>query len=78
VVLLTPSSAQEPSLGPMVSLRVEPEWRAQASEEAGSRAEPRASTRVLLTQRVLKCKLGGSVAVSPDVREPPRGAVRSA
>jgi recombination protein RecA len=63
-VLLTPSQAAEPSLGPMVSLRVEPAWQAERS------------TRVLLSQRVLKSKLSGAAAVSPDVREAPQGAVR--
>jgi recombination protein RecA len=63
-VLLTPSRADEPSLGPMVSLRVEPSWRVIAP------------ARVVLSQRVLKSKLGGELKISPDVREPPQGAMR--
>jgi hypothetical protein len=61
-VLLTPSLAHEPSLGPMVSLRVEPAWCAASA------------ARVPLTQRVLKSKLGGELLVSPDMRELPQGA----
>jgi recombination protein RecA len=68
-VVLTPSSAHEPSLGPMVSLRIEPAWHVQA-------AEAQQAARVVLTQRVLKSKLGGAASVSPDVREAPEGALR--
>lgn len=63
VVLLTPSLAHEPSIGPMVSLRVEPALC----------ADPK--PRVPLTQRVLKSKLGGDLRISPDMRELPLGAV---
>jgi recombination protein RecA len=66
VVMLTRSEAHEPSLGPMVSLRLEPQL------------SPHSSSRVSLGQRVLKCKLGGALAISPDVRMPPLGAVRHA
>lgn len=66
VVLLTKTEAHEPSLGPMVGLRLEP----QVSGFSYS--------RVSLGQRVLKCKLGGSLSISPDIREPPLGAVRHA
>ncbi len=66
VVMLTRSEAHEPSLGPMVSLRLEP----QVSAHSPSRAS--------LGQRVLKCKRGGALAISPDIREPPPGAVRHA
>jgi recombination protein RecA len=65
VVLLTPSAAQEPSLGPMVGLRLEPQLGALSS------------ARVSLGQRVLKSKLG-ALSISPDVRELPAGAVRPA
>lgn len=61
-VVLTESQAKEPSLGPLVSLRVE------ARFHAGERR------RVLLEQSLLKCKLGMSVAISPDVRVMPVGA----
>ena len=60
-VVLTESRAKEPSLGPLVSLRVEARFR------AGER-------RVLLEQSLLKCKLGMNVAISPDVRSLPEGA----
>lgn len=60
-VVLTESTAKEASLGPLVSLRVEPRWRL---------AENR---RVLLEQTVLKSKLGSNVAISPDVRSSPVG-----
>jgi recombination protein RecA len=61
-VVLTESEREQPSLGPLVSLRVEASWR----EGAGK--------RVLLEQRLLKSRLGGRVAVSPDVRGLPVGA----
>jgi RecA/RadA recombinase len=61
VVLLTRASAQEASLGPLVSLRV---------EAAG---EPR-GRHMALVPRLLKSKLGTSTALSPDVRSLPRGA----
>ena len=61
-VVLTESRAKEPSLGPLVSLRVEARFR------AGERR------RVLLEQSLLKCKLGTGAAISPDVRSLPEGA----
>lgn len=61
IVLLTPSARGEPSLGPLIGLRVEPELCAQAD-------------RVVLTQHVLKSKLGGAARVSPDLRVAPPGA----
>jgi recombination protein RecA len=76
VVLLTKSEAHEPSLGPMVGLRLEPQV---SIAQLGSRDAPAStSTRVSLGQRVLKCKLGGALSISPDIREPPLGAVRHA
>lgn len=62
-VVLTESESKEPSLGPLVSMRVEPRWRTSTG------------TRVLLEQTLLKCKLGTSAAISPDVRSLPVGAV---
>jgi hypothetical protein len=61
-VVLTESKSSEPSLGPLVSMRVEPHWRA-----SGAR-------RVLLEQTLLKCKLGMNAAISPDARSLPVGA----
>lgn len=61
-VVLTESEREQPSLGPLVSLRVEASWR----EGAGK--------RVLLEQSLLKSRLGGRVAVSPDLRALPSGA----
>lgn len=61
VVLLTRSQREEPSLGPLIALRVEPE----AHGEAG---------RVVLVARVLKSKLGLRACMAPDVRTPPVGA----
>jgi recombination protein RecA len=63
-VVLTESPAKDPSLGPLVSLRVEPHWRAGAGQ------------RVVLEQTLLKCKLGMNAAVSPDTRSVPVGAFR--
>lgn len=62
VVLLTASPRAQPSLGPLVGLRVEPELT-------------RERERVVLAQHVLKSKLGAREAsVSPDVRALPLGA----
>lgn len=61
-VVLTESASREPSLGPLVSLRVEPCWH----EGQGK--------RVTLEQTLLKSKLGGRIAVSPDTRSLPAGA----
>jgi recombination protein RecA len=62
VVFLTSSGSDVPSLGPLVSLRIEPSWR----ESGGKRA--------LLTHQLVKSKLGANVAVSPDTRYLPAGA----
>jgi len=61
-VLITSSTREEPSLGPLVSLRVEPSWQ----EGPGK--------RVVLSQQLLKSKLGSPVSVSPDTRSLPAGA----
>jgi hypothetical protein len=61
-VVLTESPAKDPSLGPLVSMRIEPRWRVSAG------------TRVLLEQTLLKCKLGTNAAISPDARSLPVGA----
>jgi recombination protein RecA len=61
-VVLTASTSAEASLGPLVSMRVEPRWRAGAGK------------RVLLEQTLLKCKLGMNAAISPDARSLPVGA----
>jgi recombination protein RecA len=61
-VVLTESEHEQPSLGPLVSMRIEACWR----EGRGK--------RVLLEQTLLKSKLGGRVGVSPDVRALPAGA----
>ncbi|MET0342518.1 MAG: hypothetical protein ABW252_16050 [Polyangiales bacterium] len=61
IVLLTPSARDAPSLGPLIGLRIEPELRAQPG-------------RTLLTQHVLKSKLGGAARISPDLRSAPPGA----
>jgi len=63
-VVLTASTAKEPSLGPLVSLRVEPHFRASTG------------ARVVLEQTLLKCKLGANAAVSPDTRSVPVGAFK--
>lgn len=60
-VVMTESTREQPSLGPLVSMRIEPRWR-----EVGR--------RVVIEQTLLKSKLGGRVAVSPDVRGLPAGA----
>ncbi|HEY6881562.1 MAG TPA: hypothetical protein VI299_26230 [Polyangiales bacterium] len=64
MVLLTGSAHDAPSLGPLVGLRVTP-------EVTQDRAHP---SRVLLTPRVLKSKLGEEAALSPDLRTLPVGA----
>lgn len=87
MVLLTSSRREDPSLGPLIGLRVEPRTECQvtnprALHDVGS-ALPKASgqgaldeqrTRVVLTQCVLKSKLGNEAALSPDVRSLPVGA----
>ncbi|MEY4515488.1 MAG: hypothetical protein RLZZ450_7610 [Pseudomonadota bacterium] len=65
MVLLTSSRCDDASLGPLIGLRVEPHAAYQASARGA---------RVLLTQRVLKSKLGNEAALSPDVRSLPVGA----
>jgi recombination protein RecA len=65
VVMLTSSRREDPSLGPLIGLRIEPHAESQLGGE---------SARVLLTQRVLKSKLGTSARLSPDVRSLPLGA----
>lgn len=60
-VLLTTSSREASSLGPLIALRVEPEAQ-------------REGARVVLRQHVLKSKLGDAALVSPDVRSLPLGA----
>ncbi|HEX6241305.1 MAG TPA: hypothetical protein VFZ61_10445 [Polyangiales bacterium] len=62
-VVLTESERAQQSLGPLVSLRIEASWR----EGGGGK-------RVLLEQSLLKSRLGGRVAVSPDLRSLPAGA----
>jgi recombination protein RecA len=64
-VLLTSSRREDPSLGPLIGLRVEPHVECQVGREG---------VRVLLTPRVLKSKLGVSTSLSPDVRALPLGA----
>jgi hypothetical protein len=65
LVLLTASAAEDPSLGPLVSLRIAPELRMREGRDGA-----------LLAHRVLKSKLGQSREPSPDVRALPEGAMR--
>jgi hypothetical protein len=65
MVLLTSSRREDPSLGPLIGLRVEPHAACQPGPHGA---------RVLLTQRILKSKLGSEAALSPDVRSLPLGA----
>ncbi|MDB4988613.1 MAG: hypothetical protein JWN04_3791 [Myxococcaceae bacterium] len=65
VVILTSSRREDASLGPLIGLRIEPHAECQIGRDG---------TRVLLTQRVLKSKLGASTSLSPDVRTLPLGA----
>ncbi|MET0287391.1 MAG: hypothetical protein ABW352_23095 [Polyangiales bacterium] len=65
MVLLTGSSHDVPSLGPLIGLRVTPETERM----------PGHTGRTLLTPRVLKSKLGEEAALSPDLRSLPIGAV---
>ncbi len=60
LVLLTSTAREASSVGPLISLRVEPEL--SLSRE-----------RAVLTQRTLKSKLGLHVDPSPDVRKLPAG-----
>lgn len=61
-VVLTQSARENPSLGPLVSLRIEPHVRTAGEG------------RVVLEQRLLKNKLGEQVRISPDTRCLPAGA----
>lgn len=63
VVLLTASRPEEPSLGPLIALRI-----ASHVEREGARA--------VLSHEVLKSKVGELSGVSPDVRALPLGAIR--
>jgi recombination protein RecA len=63
LVLLTASRPEEPSLGPLVSLRV------------ASQLEITPGGRAMLSQRLLKTKLGPKSDPSPDVRALPEGLV---
>lgn len=65
LVLITASASDRPSVGPLISLRVEPTLATHDSD--GGRA--------VLAQRVLKSKLGAATRVSPDVRALPAGAL---
>jgi hypothetical protein len=75
LVLLTTSPSDEPSLGPLVGLRMVPELNIAWDPERGP------GGRAMLTQRVLKAKLGhlggsaGPCEPSPDVRSLPEGLV---
>jgi hypothetical protein len=80
LVLLTGSRSEDPSLGPLVALRVAPEVRLE--ERAPRPSEPHdgafalrttLSGRAVLAQRVLKAKLGQAAEASPDVRALPEG-----
>ena len=64
VVLLTASSSQEPSLGPLISLRIEPSWALRSG-----------SQRAVLTPQILKNKLGTSFELPSDDCQLPAGAV---
>jgi len=66
IVILTSSRSDEPSLGPLIGLRIEPQTECQIGREGA---------RVLLKQRVIKSKLGADTRLSPDVRALPLGAV---
>ncbi len=68
LLLITASARDAPSIGPLVSLRVEP---ALAEVVASGRA----CGRAVLQQRALKSKLGMPIDPSPDVRRYPAGAV---
>ncbi len=61
VALLTSSPREQPSLGPLIGLRIEPHLRCEGA-------------RVVLAAEVLKSKLGAETALSPDVRSLPAGA----
>ena len=64
LLLITSSSRDVPSIGPLVSLRIEP----SLTEVSAS------SGRAVLLQRALKSKLGMPIDPSPDVRRYPAGA----
>ena len=83
LVLLTSSRAEDPSLGPLVALRVTPEVRIPERDERV--IAPRAdgafalrttvSGRAVLAQRIVKAKLGQEAEACPDVRALPEGVV---
>jgi hypothetical protein len=72
LVLLTSTRSDEPSLGPLVALRTAPEL--SVTFDLGRGPNP-AGGRAVLTQRVLKAKLGQVSEPSPDVRALPEGLV---
>ena len=61
LAMVTSSSREQPSLGPLVSLRVE-----GVTDRSGERA--------VIAHTVLKSKLGGQVGLCPEVRQVPAGA----
>jgi hypothetical protein len=63
LLLITSSPCDAPSIGPLISLRLEPALG--AATDTG---------RAVLLQRMLKNKLGLAVEPSPDVRRLPAGA----
>jgi hypothetical protein len=81
LVLLTSSKAEDPSLGPLVALRVTPEVRISERDERinvprvdGAFAlRTTVSGRAVLAQRIVKAKLGQEAEASPDVRALPEG-----
>ncbi len=64
LLLITSSARDAPSIGPLISLRIEPAL-AQVTGSSG---------RAVLSQRALKSKLGMPIDPSPDVRRYPAGA----
>jgi recombination protein RecA len=81
LVLLTSSKAEEPSLGPLVALRVTPEVRMPerdarvhvARVEGAFALRTTVSGRAVLAQHIVKAKLGQEAEASPDVRALPEG-----
>jgi len=67
LLLITSSPSESPSIGPLVSLRIEPNYDKTAAQ---------GSSRATLLQRTLKSKLGNASDPSPDVRRLPAGAGR--
>lgn len=64
LLLITSSARESPSIGPLVSLRIEPGY--DQTKSSGS-------NRATLLQRTLKSKLGSLSDPSPDVRRLPAG-----